>query len=157
MAFGVGFTPDGLELFKAYVRKHFPTAPEVMYNVDFIWDYKEPNLGSHILEIAKHKDLWGQGVKEPLVVIKGVPVTSKEFLLMGKGTLKILIPRTKISCIKFGYGEELYEQTNQYFQSADTVIKMDIIGRCAENNFNGIAPQIEIEDFQISSTHSWYF
>lgn len=157
MAFGVGFTPDGLELFKAYIRKQFPTAPEVMYNVDFIWDYKEPNLGSHILEIAKHKDLWGQGVKEPLVVIKGVPVTSKEFLLMGKGTLKILIPKTKISCIKFGYGEELYEQTNQYFQSADTVIKMDIIGRCAENNFNGIAPQIEIEDFQISSTHSWYF
>jgi hypothetical protein len=61
-----------------------------------------------ILNIAEYKDIWGQGVKEPLVVIKDVPVQRSQFILLNKGTLKILIPRTNISCIKFGYGEEQY-------------------------------------------------
>lgn len=108
LAFGVGFTPEKLELFKDFCKRTFPTTPEAIHKVDFIWNYKTPNLGLEILNIAEYKDIWGQGIKEPLVVIKDVPVQRSQFILAGKGTLKILVPRTNITCIKFGYGEEQY-------------------------------------------------
>ena len=158
LAFGVGFTPEKLELFKDFCKRTFPTTPEAIHKVDFIWDYKIPNLGLEILNIAEYKDIWGQGVKEPLVVIKDVPVQRSQFILLNKGTLKILIPRTNISCIKFGYGEEQYNNIADLYQTDDSILKMDILGFCSANEWNGnVTPQIEIQDFQISSSHRWYF
>ena len=154
-AFGVGFTPEGLECFKQLIETLFPESFEKNYKVDFAWDNKE-TLDSDILEIAQYRYLWGQEVSEPLVVINTV-LEEQNIALMGKGTLKISIPGTKTTCIKFGYGEEKYFNLMSAFKNS-TGIRVEIVGYCRENVWNGnVSPQIEIQDFQINKVLKWNF
>ena len=154
-AFGVGFTPEGLEHFKQLIETLFPESFEKNYKVDFAWDDKE-TLDSDILEIAQYRYLWGQEVSEPLVVINTV-LEEQNIALMGKGTLKISIPGTKTTCIKFGYGEEKYFNLMSAFKNS-TGIRVEIVGYCRENIWNGnVSPQIEIQDFQVNKILKWNF
>lgn len=154
-AFGVGFTPEGLECFKQLIETLFPESFEKNYKVDFAWDNKE-TLDSDILEIAQYRYLWGQEVSEPLVVINTV-LEEQNIALMGKGTLKISIPGTKTTCIKFGYGEEKYFNLMSAFRNS-TGIRVEIVGYCRENVWNGnVSPQIEIQDFQVNKILKWNF
>lgn len=154
-AFGVGFDPEGLIEFKKLIEVCFPESFEKSYKVDFAWNDKE-TLDSDILEIAQYRYLWGQEVSEPLVVINTV-LEEKNIALMGKGTLKISIPGTKTTCIKFGYGEDKYFNLMSAFQNS-TGIRVEIVGYCRENAWNGnVNPQIEIQDFQISKIFKWNF
>lgn len=154
-AFGVGFTPEGLECFKQLIETLFPESFEKNYKVDFAWDNKE-TLDRDILEIAQYRYLWGQEVSEPLVVINTV-LEEQNIALMGKGTLKISIPGTKTTCIKFGYGEEKYFNLMSAFKNS-TGIRVEIVGYCRENVWNGnVSPQIEIQDFQVNKILKWNF
>lgn len=154
-AFGVGFTPEGLECFKQLIETLFPESFEKNYKVDFAWDDKE-TLDRDILEIAQYRYLWGQEVSEPLVVINTV-LEEQNIALMGKGTLKISIPGTKTTCIKFGYGEEKYFNLMSAFKNS-TGIRVEIVGYCRENIWNGnVSPQIEIQDFQVNKILKWNF
>lgn len=154
-AFGVGFTSEGLECFKKLIETLFPESFEKNYKVDFIWNNKE-TLDNDILEIAQYRYLWGQEVSEPLIVINTV-LEEQNIALMGKGTLKISIPGTKTTCIKFGYGEEKYFNLMSAFKNS-TGIRVEIVGYCRENVWNGnVSPQIEIQDFQINKVLKWNF
>lgn len=156
-AFGVGFTPENLEKFKVYIQDIFNGVNfEKVYSVDFDWD-RNDDFENAILELADRKDLWGQGVAEPLIAIS-IPVTRDRLTLMGKGTLKISIPDSKTTCIKFGFGEEKFEQLLRLLPNKDSMINMTIIGFCRKNEWNGnVTPQIEIKDYMITKTVSWYF
>lgn len=156
-AFGVGFTPENLEKFKVYIQDIFDGVSfEKVYSVDFDWD-RNDDFENAILELADRKDLWGQGVAEPLIAIS-TPVTRDRLALMGKGTLKISIPDSKTTCIKFGFGEEKFEQLLRLLPNKDSMINMTIIGYCRKNEWNGnVTPQIEIKDYMVTKTVSWYF
>lgn len=154
-AFGIGFDPEGLIEFKKLIEVCFPESFEKSYKVDFAWNDKE-TLDNDILEIAQYRYLWGQEVSEPLVVINTV-LEEKNIALMGKGTLKISIPGTKTTCIKFGYGEDKYFNLMSAFKNS-TGIRVEIVGYCRENVWNGnVSPQIEIQDFQINKIFKWNF
>lgn len=156
-AFGVGFTPENLEKFKIYIQDIFDGISfEKIYSVDFDWN-RDDDFENAILEISDNKNLWGQGVSEPLIAIS-TPVTRDRLALMGKGTLKITIPDSKTTCIKFGFGEEKFEQLLRLLPNKDSMINMTIIGFCRKNEWNGnVTPQIEIKDYMVTKTVSWYF
>lgn len=156
-AFGVGFTPENLEKFKIYIQDIFDGISfEKIYSVDFDWN-RDDDFENAILEISNNKDLWGQGVSEPLIAIS-TPVTRDRLALMGKGTLKIAIPDSKTTCIKFGFGEEKFEQLLRLLPNKDSMINMTIIGFCRKNEWNGnVTPQIEIKDYVVTKAVSWYF
>ena len=144
-----------MECFKQLIEILFPESFEKNYKVDFAWDDKE-TLDRDILEIAQYRYLWGQEVSEPLVVINTV-LEEQNIALMGKGTLKISIPGTKTTCIKFGYGEEKYFNLMSAFKNS-TGIRVEIVGYCRENVWNGnVSPQIEIQDFQVNKILKWNF
>ena len=159
-AFGVGFTPEGLADFRRLVVKEFSDegkAPERHYDVDFDWTNKD-NFDTAIMELAEQKDLWGQGVSEPLIALT-VPVTKDRVHLQGKGTLKVTIQNSNTTCIKFGFGTDNYGALTRYFEYApEGMMYITFIGYCSINDWNGVrSPQIEIRDYKISSTTSWYF
>lgn len=157
-AFGVGFNPIQLEQFKERIKKSFEGIPfEKSYSVDFAWNNKN-DFDTAILEIADRKDLWGQGVSEPLVALT-VPITRDRVQLMGKGTLKISIQNSQTTCIKFGFGEDKFAELTDFFNFCpEGMMEVVIIGYCRKNEWNGnVMPQIEICDYQISKSTAWYF
>lgn len=150
MAFGVAFTVDGLESFKERVRGIFGTTIfEKTYDVDFVWTMSD-DFDQIIIDIARYKDVWGQGVPEPIIAIEHIklsdPITAN---LLAKGTLRIDLKPKQTSLIKFGSNVE------EYSNLLDKTIT--VVGTCEINEWNGEFPQIKIMDYFFESVSSWDF
>ena len=150
MAFGVSFDSAGLERFKAKIKEDFGTTIfEKIYDVDFIWTMAD-DFDQIIIDIARYKDVWGQGVPEPVVAIEHIKLTDPIAVnLLQKGTLRIDLKPKQTSIIKFGSSVE------EYSNLVDRTIT--VIGTCEINDWNGEYPQIKIIDYFFESVSSWDF
>ena len=133
---GVGILEKNLNKFIEYSNNKLKDVNfNPYYNVDFLYNVNTINK-TDILEIADLKHIWGQGIEEPLIMIEGINVPSGSLTLMAKDkhpTLKITLPNG-ISLIKFGSSEEEY----QSLYSNLGCVKINIIGKCEKNIWNGI-------------------
>lgn len=151
MAFGVAFTPDQLEHFKQYVRGVFGTTVfEKTYEVDFIWTMSD-NFDSTIVDIARYKDVWGQGVPEPIIAIEHIKIDDPVAInLLSKGTLRIDLKPYRTSIIKFGSNVEEYQGL-----LGKTIT---VIGTCDINDWGGSEePQIRLVDYFFETVSAWDF
>ena len=151
MAFGVAFTPDGLEQFKARIREDFGTTQfEKTYEVDFVWTIAD-DFDDTILAIGRYKDIWGQGVPEPLVALEHIKIDdTAQISLLNKGTLRIDMPPHKTSIIKFGSNIEEYQSL-----LGKTIT---VIGTCDINAYMGNeSPQIRMMDYFFETVSAWDF
>lgn len=133
--------------------KDFDFTPN--YKVDAILKANNFNT-KDILDIAKLKSIWGQGVEEPFIAIENINVTKDNIKLMSPDkspTLKITLPNGT-SLIKFRSSNEEYEQ----LYSDLGCVKINIVGKCEQNIWNGIInPQIIIEAYEIVGKTEYYF
>lgn len=154
-AFGFHVAADRIKDFLDYANTSLDNMDFTpCYKVDYIYTVQDMRI-SDIYEIAGLEPLWGQGVQESKIVIKGVHVTSDNLVLMGslRNTLKITLPNG-VACIKFKSSEEEFEQL---FSESGCVI-IDLVGTCSLNKYNGsITPQIQIESYEIISKQKYYF
>ena len=150
MAFGVAFTPANLDKFKVKIREDFGKVVfEKTYEVDFVWTMAD-DFDSTIIDIARYKDIWGQGVPEPIIAIEHIKLTDPIAVnLLQKGTLRIDLKPKQTSIIKFGSNLE------EYSNLLDKTIT--IVGTCEINNWNGEYPQIKLIDYFFESVSSWDF
>lgn len=151
MAFGVAFTPDGLEKFKQRVREDFGTIRfEKTYEVDFVWTMAD-NFDVPIADIGRYKEIWGQGVPEPVVALEHIKITDPvQINLLNKGTLRIDLKPHQTSLIKFG------SNVDEYQNLLDKTIT--VIGTCQINDWNGLnTPQIQIIDYFFETVSAWDF
>lgn len=145
-AFGLGVAKENLAKFIETLDDILVDfTPDSSYFVDFIYENKDiPD--KDILTIASMNDLWGQGVAEPYIAITHLKLTKDMITLMSPGahpTLKFSV--NKIGIIKFKASQEEYEQL-----IADGYVELNIIGRCAKNEWHGrISPQILVTDYEI--------
>src|SRR5205085_11909205 len=94
-----------------------------------------------------HKDLWGQHVDEPLVVIKGIEVNKDEIYLNGKTSKTIKFIYNGIEFIKFFSNETEW----QSIVDKGERLAIDVIGKCSINEYKGERkPQIQIEDYEVT-------
>ena len=125
--------------------------------VDFIW-HGYDFTGNDVLDIAGLDALWGQGLPQPNIALENLHVSPSSINLMSrdkKPTLKIMLPNG-VSIIKFGSSIEEYEQLMQTPETGSIV--MNIIGKCAINEWNGsITPQIIATDMEIVGQTLYYF
>lgn len=153
-AFGLGVAKENLAKFIETLDDILVDfTPDSSYFVDFIYENKDIP-GKDILTIASMNDLWGQGVAEPYIAITHLKLTKDMITLMSPGvhpTLKFSV--NKIGIIKFKASQEEYEQL-----IADGYVELNIIGRCAKNEWHGrIAPQILVTDYEIISKSDYDF
>ena len=92
------------------------------------------------------------GINEPLVVIENVNISKDQIALMKRNTLKITLPNSKLSFIKFGSSEEEFNE----LYSSTGYINVNILGRCDINSWND-SPQIRIVDYEIVKKSQYYF
>ena len=153
-AMGVGILDENFEKFIAYANdalKDFDFTPK--YNVDIIYNSNNVN-GQEILQIASLKNLWGQGIPEPYIAIEGLKVFKENIALLGRGTLKITLPDSEVSIIKFRSSNEEYES----LYSELGCVTINLVGQCKINDFGGVEkPQIEITDYEIIGRTAYYF
>ena len=154
-AFGVGFDVGKLENFKN-VLKNSRLDFSKQYPVDFEFSQSD-DFDKIISEIPLYDDLWGKEVDKPLVVLKNITLRKNNIQLLGKGTLKITINNHKTTIIKFG-GTEIYDNLFSQFFDQDSTIKVNLLGECQLNDFNGnITPQIKLIDYDILRVDRWGF
>lgn len=156
-AFGVGILDENFAEFIETTNRLLENVKfEQLYMVDFIFDVSELT-DSIVYEIANYNDIWGQNLKEPLILINNVRVTKNALRFMGSNgkTMRIDIPNSKISFIKFFIKDEEKEELDP---AENGYLLLDIIGTFQKNVFNGyVSPQIQIEDYEIVKRVDYYF
>lgn len=154
-AFGLGIEEHNVDGFISLTNEMLKNmSEEPLYYVDYIYNGNEVN-SQNILDIAEMDCYWGKDVDESLIAIKDLKVTKDMVTLMSPDktpTLKIVLPN-KVSIIKFGSSQEEYDKI-----ATDGFIKMDIIGKCNKNEWNGwINAQIMLEDYEIIDSCKYFF
>lgn len=126
--------------------------------VDFIWHSAQEFTSKDVLDIAALDELWGQGLPQPLIALGGLHVPPGAITLMSrdkKPTLKFSLSNG-VSLIKFNSSEEEYEKLISVPDTGSIVL--DIIGKCAINQWNGsITAQIKITEMEIVGQTQYYF
>lgn len=102
-----------------------------------------------IASLADNNDLWGEGLEEPKILIKDLPIKSGAVSLSPKGYFKIDMG-SELSIVKMRMSFDEYDQIDR------SGVKLDIVGTCFRNVGYGDGLQIRIEDYDVK-TQQWYF
>ncbi|MDD4516361.1 DHH family phosphoesterase [Massilibacteroides sp.] len=155
-AAGVGIKGENIGKLRAYFNeKYKEISSEILYQCDFLFDANDPALPDAIFEIAHYKNLWGQGIEEPLIAITGVLLSSQSLFLCGqrKSTLKISLPNG-VSCITHKSSQEEHDSLIiPYDGKVEERYLATIVGKASVNEYGGrVSPQIDIESFEVQGT-----
>lgn len=126
-AFGVGVLDKDFSNFVSTINLLLSEVSfERLYRVDFILDASELT-GNLIYELANWRELWGQNIDEPLIVIRGVKLDKSSLRFIGAGgkTMRIDLPQDRISFIKFFMKEDEIEELTP---PDNGMLVLDIIG-----------------------------
>lgn len=154
-AFGASLNLSNKTLLIEYCNQQLKDITfEAIPAVDFIFDFNKSEdielLRACCFELDRFKDVWGQGVHEPLIVCKNVNASNIQ--LMAKGTMKI-------NCGNLSFMKFFSEK--DYHNIVDNGKSIDIIGRVNVNEWNGRkTPQIFIDNYdfvQDSQVKKWIF
>ena len=154
-AMGVGIYKDKVNALVDYSNTVLANYDfSACYDVDYEYmsnDFKAQD----IIDIGSMKSLWGKGVDEAMVVIKGIKITSNNITLMSANknpTIKITL-QNGTSLIKFGASQSEFESLK-----SSGYTEIDVIGTCAINEWQGmITPQILIKDYEVIGKQDYYF
>lgn len=126
------------------------------FNVDFDINASDLSVG-FIKAIDEMKDIFGQGIKEPLVHIKNIPIWSESFFVMGKNSNSWKVINDEgYAFVKFNvdvYKDEVLQIYNSNLDREEeySLGSIDVVGTVSINNYNNIlTPQIIIKDYIFS-------
>ncbi|EGQ3388992.1 single-stranded DNA-binding protein [Staphylococcus pseudintermedius] len=147
-AFGVEFKLDDALEIQSLIESELISVDfdDVEYEVDFIWsNFVDMNA---ILDLAEQKDMWCNGIDEPLIYLKNIYMKKSDFNFIGKtgNTLKLQVQG--VDCIKFRISED---EKSEIALAEDTVY-IDMVCTASVNSYKGRnTPQLLIQDFTIKS------
>ena len=152
----------GVGIYKDKVNALIDYSNTVLANYDFSacydvdYEYMSNDFKAQdIIDIGSMKSLWGKGIDEAMVVIKGIKITSNNITLMSANknpTIKITL-QNGTSLIKFGASQSEFESLK-----SSGYTEIDVIGTCAINEWQGmITPQILIKDYEVVGKQDYYF
>lgn len=120
---------------------------ENIYEVDLVVEAENPNLSDIVIKLASLNEIWGQGMEEPLIVIKDLHLFKKDIQAIGekKDTVKFTV--NGITYIKFKDSSLLEKLTE------NSTMNVTILGKANLNEYMGNqTPQIFIENYEIQDT-----
>lgn len=123
-----------------------PSSDILTYQVDEI--YNDKTLNKSVIElIGSYDHVWGNKLDEPVFAIQDIIIPSKDIELMGKTKTTIKFKYNDIEFIKFKSNESQYDEIVKNENN-----KFTIIGKFKVNNYNGINPQILMENYYFEPT-----
>lgn len=143
-AFGVNIHKDNLvEVNEILNNKLQHVVNENVYEVDFAIPANQLNENI-IKQITDMRDVWGNTVGEPLLVIKDVSVNTSD---IDNGQKKNVLKFTYkgIDFIRFKATEEEYGELMK-----GENVTLDLVVKCSVNEYNGVVKQqLVIEDYNV--------
>ena len=157
-AFGLSIPEQSANDFIAYTNEIYKDIPdEPIYYVDAIWNNSTiPIDVEAIKDIAQYDNMWGTGLKEPIVALEDIKITESMVTIYEKTTKTLKITLPNVILMKFRISDEEYELFSSI--SPEGYIKVTFIGECRLNEFNGrTTPQIEIKDYDVLTISKYDF
>ena len=117
----------------------------LLHEVDISY-YQQPDA-EEVLEIAKHEELWGEGIESPKVHVEDIIVNKSDIRFIGsKGNVwSIDLQTCQGIMFNLSEGQKLALTNHE-----DDLLKISIVGECSINDYRGQKrPQIIIEDFSV--------
>ena len=151
----------GVSIKREDVNETIEICNEKLKDVDFTktyycdFDIEAENIDvSFVKAINDIKNLFGQGIKEPLVHISDIPVYFGDVLIMGKdlNSWKIIV-NDDMTYVKFLVNRDNDPVIKNYENhigngSKDILGFMNVVGTVSLNNYKGIlTPQVIIKDY----------
>lgn len=116
---------------------------EGFYEADFVVNGNCSYLTDLILQINEGKEFWGQGNKEPIVIVENIITNSFQAIGANKDTVKFQF--NGIEYIKFKD-----KQLANKLENIKKKVSINIAGKCSVNTWGGKEkPQILIEEIEI--------
>lgn len=117
------------------------------YSINFERIAADKDIELIVQDLEKGKNIWGQGMQQPLIHIKDINLNINDIQIIGKNKDTIKFEKFGITYIKFK-AKDLIEELNQIQYSN---IKISLIGKTNINEWMGnITPQIIIESLEYS-------
>lgn len=128
---------------------------QAIWHVDFDKNAEDIDV-AFIKAIDDMKDMFGQGVKEPLVHISHIPVYKESTMIMGKNlnTWKTIF-NDELAFVMFSVDRDKDQIIQEYENEEETFDSllgyMDVVGKATLNNYKGIlTPQIIVKDYEFT-------
>lgn len=128
---------------------------QAIWQVDFDKNAEDVDV-AFIKAIDDMKDMFGQGVKEPLVHISHIPVYKESTMIMGKNlnTWKTIF-NDELAFVMFSVDRDKDQIIQEYENEEETFDSllgyMDVVGKATLNNYKGIlTPQIIVKDYEFT-------
>ena len=128
---------------------------QAIWQVDFDKNAEDIDV-AFIKAIDDMKDMFGQGVKEPLVHISHIPVYKESTIIMGKNlnTWKTIY-NDELAFVMFSVDRDKDQIIQEYENEEETFDSllgyMDVVGKATLNNYKGIlTPQIIVKDYEFT-------
>ena len=126
---------------------------QAIWQVDFDKNAEDIDV-AFVKAIDDMKDMFGQGVKEPLVHISHIPVYKESTMIMGKNlnTWKTIF-NDELAFVMFSVDRDKDQIIHEYENEEETFDSllgyMDVVGKATLNNYKGIlTPQIIVKDYE---------
>lgn len=128
---------------------------QAIWQVDFDKNAEDIDV-VFVKAIDDMKDMFGQGVKEPLVHISHIPVYKESTMIMGKNlnTWKTIF-NDELAFVMFSVDRDKDQIIQEYENEEETFDSllgyMDVVGKATLNNYKGIlTPQIIVKDYEFT-------
>lgn len=128
---------------------------QAIWQVDFDKNAEDIDV-AFVKAIDDMKDMFGQGVKEPLVHISHIPVYKEYTMIMGKNlnTWKTIF-NDELAFVMFNVDRDKDQIIQEYENEEETFDSllgyMDVVGKATLNNYKGIlTPQIIVKDYEFT-------
>lgn len=152
-AFGIKVTAANVQALQNHFNKKYADiVVDATYNCDFCFDASDPKLGETIEALAAGKEVWGTGIKEPLIAVTNVHISRSSLTLMSADknpTLKIDLP-VGVECLRFRSSKEEFDSLCLPYDGVEQYYEGVIVGKCSINEWRGkCTPQLFIENYEV--------
>ncbi len=148
-AHGISIHTDNVEKLIEYANKELKDVQfnENTYEVDFVFSAKD-NFSDAIMEIGELKEMWGQGIDEPLIVIENIELFPEDVSFIGQNKDTVKFELGSVAFVKFKDSDLV-----QKIKNLRNGFSLTVVGKANINAWNGnFTPQIMFEDYSIRDT-----
>ena len=146
-AFGMSISNKNLDDFHKYANRVLKDIDfnETCYNVNFKRHATALDLPTMIMEVGEWDKLWGQKNPQPLIYVEDININKNDINICGARNDTLRFEKNGVTYIKF-FAKDMIKQ----LQEIDGDIKINIVGKMAVNEWNGMrTPQIILQDYEI--------
>lgn len=154
-AAGFGIKNNNIDKLTAYANEKLANVNfnEGFYEADFIVSGNYSELSNLIVDLDNGKEFYGQGNKEPVIIIENITVPISKIQIIGKNSDTLKFEFNEITYVKFK-ASELIEQIKKKEGSLNIIVA----GRANVNHWGGMSkPQILIDEIEFKETSIYDF